>query len=479
MILAKVVIDATGNADVAAAVGEPTEFITPEEFSLQGASMNAGELGANTCNTEMGFVNDADAWDVSFFPLRMRNTVGWKWMWDQAQIVGSRERRHIVGAYTVTPIDVLAGRTFPDTITQCRSPFDTHGQSTSRLLWLYSVDEQDLDANIPYRAILPATIDGLYVVGLGMSADRDAIPAMRVQRDLQNLGYAAGLGASMAVQGGVAPRRLDVKALQKMLVEVGILTPDVLQWKDNFPLPEADLARAVKDLPRRGTRDPRGYRGLPKLCTNPPVARRLLRRAHDEAKDAETKATYAAALALLGDDAGAETLIAAVKAAEDWDAGWDWSGTGVYVRKVSYLDGYICMLAELGAAKAAPAILDKARLLTVESQYSHVRAIAFSCEALGIDAAKPVLADLLGQPGVAGHHLEYRPDKPVKGLKGYGSPAANEERNFCLRELCLARALYRLGDSEGQGETVLRKYLRDPRSAYARYAQLVLSEADR
>ena len=115
VILAKVVIDATGNADVAAAVGEPTEFITPEEFSLQGASMNAGELGANTCNTEMGFVNDADAWDVSFFPLRMRNTVGWKWMWDQAQIVGSRERRHIVGAYTVTPIDVLAGRTFPDT----------------------------------------------------------------------------------------------------------------------------------------------------------------------------------------------------------------------------------------------------------------------------------------------------------------------------------------------------------------------------
>ena len=217
---------------------------------------------------------------------------------------------------------------------------------------------------------------------------------------------------------------------------------------------------------------------MPKLCTNPPVARRLLRRAHDEAKDAETKATYAAALALLGDDAGAETLIAAIKAAEDWDAGWDWSGTGVYVRKVSYLDGYICMLAELGAAKAAPAILDKARLLTAESQYSHVRAIAFSCEALGIDAAKSVLADLLGQPGVAGHHLEYRPDKPVKGLKGYGSAAANEERNLCLRELCLARALYRLGDLEGRGEGVLRKYLSDPRSAYARYAQLVLGKAD-
>lgn len=45
----------------------------------------------------------------------------------------------------------------------------------------------------------------------------------------------------------------------------------------------------------------------------------------------------------------------------------------------------------------------------------------------------------------------------------------------CLRELAVARALYRLGDFKGLGEKTLRAYAADPRGAYAKHAKLVLA----
>jgi len=44
------------------------------------------------------------------------------------------------------------------------------------------------------------------------------------------------------------------------------------------------------------------------------------------------------------------------------------------------------------------------------------------------------------------------------------------------RELVLARALYRCGDHQGVGETILRAYAADLRGHYARHAAAVLAE---
>ena len=61
---------------------------------------------------------------------------------------------------------------------------------------------------------------------------------------------------------------------------------------------------------------------------------------------------------------------------------------------------------------------------------------------------------------------------------GFG--VADKERGDCLRELCLARALYRLGDTvEGLGRRILESYLDDPRRAYANHARLVLEGRSR
>jgi ABC-type transport system involved in Fe-S cluster assembly fused permease/ATPase subunit len=47
------------------------------------------------------------------------------------------------------------------------------------------------------------------------------------------------------------------------------------------------------------------------------------------------------------------------------------------------------------------------------------------------------------------------------------------------RDLTLARVLYRLGDHEEIGKTILEQYARDVRGHYARHAQAVLSQGPR
>ena len=54
------------------------------------------------------------------------------------------------------------------------------------------------------------------------------------------------------------------------------------------------------------------------------------------------------------------------------------------------------------------------------------------------------------------------------------SSVDNSMRNKSLKELFLARALYRCGDHEGLGEKVLKQYALDLRGHYARHALGIL-----
>jgi hypothetical protein len=65
----------------------------------------------------------------------------------------------------------------------------------------------------------------------------------------------------------------------------------------------------------------------------------------------------------------------------------------------------------------------------------------------------------------------------VRGLAARtGESKGPYERKMALRELLLARALYRCGDHKGLGERVLREYACDLRGHLARHAQAVLKQ---
>ena len=57
-----------------------------------------------------------------------------------------------------------------------------------------------------------------------------------------------------------------------------------------------------------------------------------------------------------------------------------------------------------------------------------------------------------------------------------GGTNAEQTRRESLRELMLARALYRCGDYNGLGRKILETYTHDLRGHLARHAQAVLDE---
>lgn len=474
-------VDATGNSDLAAAAGEETEFINADELSLQGAAFTRKSLGASCQNVDFSFIDDTDAEDLWYISLRGRSCYQSNF-WDQSQVIDTRERRRIRGVHRVSPQDVMLSRTYDDIVCITRSNFDTHGQTVDTQFFIEPPPHTAVFVNLPYRALQPKKTDNLLVIGLGLSAHRDAMPILRMEPDVQNQGFVAGTACAMALKSGATTRTLDVKALQRVLVEKEVVPESVLAAKDSFPISDDKLAEAVGTLPD-------AYRGLAAVFAEPERAHPLLRSAYERARSAEapeSRVVYAHVLAFLGDALGADDLAAKVKGAT-WDKGWNYRGMGQFGRSVSWLDSYIIALGRTKAPSAFEAIAARARELGPEDAYSHFRAVALAFESLGDRRAAPILRELLALPGVGGHSFLFERDgAPAIAAydkytfsgpdgKSRGTNAApDRERSACLRELALARVLYRLGDADGLGERTLRAYAKDPRRAYANHARLVL-----
>lgn len=134
--------------------------------------------------------------------------------------IGIRESRRIVGVYTLTRDDVLNAQTFSDAVARSAYPIDLHnpsgsGTTTHRLRPGAAYD-------IPYRCLVPRTVDGLLVAGRCISTTHEALASTRLTPTVMTLGQAAGTAAALAVAGGVAVRDVAIDALHAQLVRDGI-----------------------------------------------------------------------------------------------------------------------------------------------------------------------------------------------------------------------------------------------------------------
>ncbi len=246
VVLAEVVADSTGNADVAAAAGAECTTTDGSTVAVQGAGLPPVALGASYTNTDFTFIDDTDATDLWHVFLWAREK--FSGYYDLAQIADTRERRRIVGDFTMTPMDIVNRRRYPDTVVYSYSNFDSHGFTVHPYFLICPPDSAGIYVDVPYRCLLPAGLDGIIVTGLGISAHRDAMPVIRMQPDVQNQGYAAGLAAATAAAAGVEPRAIDVKALQAALVAKGNLPSRVLTDVDSYPYSAARIQEAVDAL---------------------------------------------------------------------------------------------------------------------------------------------------------------------------------------------------------------------------------------
>ncbi len=112
---------------------------------------------------------------------------------DVAPQTGVRQTRLLQGDYVVTKDDVLNRVHFTDSVARGR------------------------DYYTPYRAMLPREVDHLLVAGRHYSATSSAQKISREIPPCMAMGEAAGTAAAMAVNAGVSPRQIDVGRLQQRL----------------------------------------------------------------------------------------------------------------------------------------------------------------------------------------------------------------------------------------------------------------------
>jgi hypothetical protein len=463
VVLAKTVVDSTGNADIAAAAGATCRYTDGADVAVQGTGLPPRELGQKYTNTDYTFVDDTDVFDI--WRVLVTARMKFRGAYDLGQLIDTRERRQIEGDFFFSPMDMVLRRTFPDTIVIARSNFDTHGYIIHPLFMIRPPNRDDIEVRVPWRCLLPRGLDGVIVTGLGVSAHRDALPCIRMQADIQNQGYAAGVAAAWISKKGCATRQLDIRELQKHLVAVGNLPESILRETDNFPLPKEQVADAV----RRVVND---YDGLEIVLAQFDTAQPLLRQALAAASETN-RLIYAHILGMMGDGAGAEVLADAVKA-KSWDPGWRYTGMGQFGPCLSPLDSLLIALGRTKSPVALKPILEKVGQLGPNSEFSHFRAIAMALETLGDKSAAQPLAALLQKPGLGGHAVKTI-DAALEANPRSGTDTTT--RNQALSELYLARALYRCGDYEGLGEKTLREYSRDLHGHYARHAKAVLQMA--
>ncbi|MGJ7501182.1 FAD-dependent oxidoreductase [Variovorax sp. ZT5P49] len=138
--------------------------------------------------------------------------------------VGVRETRRVEGDHVLTAGELLQPVQFEDAIAAGAYPIDIHPAQGGALHYVPMDDDHAYQ--IPYRSLIPSTLDNALVVGRGISASHEALAAIRVMTISMAVGHAAGIAAAMAVKGadagmGAQVRAVPVPALREALVRGG------------------------------------------------------------------------------------------------------------------------------------------------------------------------------------------------------------------------------------------------------------------
>jgi hypothetical protein len=237
-IAADIVIDATGDGDIAARAGAP--FAGPAQtgdrmnmslmYRLGGLppgikdSYGGIRIGDRVIKWGPGFGGDGldvenltraevethlKLWD-DVQKLKKESGMESIYLLQTATGIGVRETRRILGEYVVTEQDAIEDRRFPDVIAISSNPMPGyHGKR-------FFFNHEGFD--IPYRSLVPQKIDGLFLTGRCISCEQAPFQSARSMAPAMAIGHASGCAAAIAAKTNTPPRKLDVKALQKLLL---------------------------------------------------------------------------------------------------------------------------------------------------------------------------------------------------------------------------------------------------------------------
>ena len=135
--------------------------------------------------------------------------------------IGVRETRRIHGHYRLAREDVLEARDHPDGIARCGAPIEAHSAGKGDTRWEYLPAGRTYA--IPYRCLVPRQIDNLLVAGRCLSATYDAHASVRSMAQCMAMGQAAGTAAALALRTATKPHTLNTDHLRTRLEADGVI----------------------------------------------------------------------------------------------------------------------------------------------------------------------------------------------------------------------------------------------------------------
>ncbi len=137
--------------------------------------------------------------------------------------LGTQGGRRVIGEYTLTEKDLESDEVFEDTVAVLAN--NDYGEISLKHPALC----------VPYRCLVPQTVDGLLVACRAFSSSDTINETFNIIPHCLAYGQAAGAAAALAVKTGVPPRRVDYRVLRDTLRKQGVNIPEAAKTKKETP----------------------------------------------------------------------------------------------------------------------------------------------------------------------------------------------------------------------------------------------------
>lgn len=463
----KVVIDSSGDADVARMAGAP--MIVGREYD-----------GVLHCYSQLSFLLrpdglvDAPNWDSGYcdpfdiVDLTRARRKGVQQIWDRfapdpfghrplltiCPILGLRGGPQIVGDYVPGFLEGILPTEYEDCVGYSGTKFDCHSQDFENhgdepILWVWMLGNRErfMGGQLSYRMMLPKNVEGVLVACRGASGTSDNNYQFRTMRNQHRLAEAAAIAAAECVRRGITPRQVDVKLVQDELYKSGALG-DAVRPGPVVPERPLEECRAMLD-----SSDPKD--AVWQLAHGGEPARRVLR---DVLETGSEGARFWASVALAWhrDEAALPVLIKAVE--ERLSDRRDYTPRSRNM--VPLWQSSIVMLGRIGSPKSVPVLLD-----VLADRSVNMDVLIAAMRALGRirdQRAVPAILDLLKRDDL--------PRERKFQIYSLGGRWPEREDALWQVELAAAEVLAILGHPQPQ---IVEKYLHTGHNQTRRYARKV------
>ncbi|MDH5441658.1 MAG: FAD-dependent oxidoreductase, partial [Candidatus Bathyarchaeota archaeon] len=237
-LMSKIVVDASGDGDIAYSAGAPYMQASKEDPHTMGASLmlRIGNVppgfgvpaGSDTAVTwgPGTKLNGTDPLDITRAELdvrmkaiefveNLRKREGFQSanLLETAFQIGIRETRRFMGEYVLTKEDAENDVRFEDAIAISSNPVPSY--YGKRFFYNH------LGFDVPYRCVIPKSVDGLFLAGRNISMEQAPWQSARSMAPNMAIAQATGTAAAICAKKECQPREIDAKRLRRILRDQG------------------------------------------------------------------------------------------------------------------------------------------------------------------------------------------------------------------------------------------------------------------